>query len=189
MSKYFDEYDKKIFLMMNTKEWWIDKFKSRKIELLRPARRVHFNSSISQKMGAMLIWQQVIEQFLKEIIQISISYIKAEIWPTKVDLKVDLNEKTFGCIINSYDTFSIDFKDKQYIIDILKKINKNRNKIVHRIFEIEQLEGLEEYFKYNFNNYQSLLELLIDHYIYICHLLEDLKERVNWEDFLEEIND
>ena len=98
-------------------------------------------------------------------------------------------KKTFGSIINSYDTFSIDFKDRQYIIDILMTINKNRNKIVHRIFEIEQLEGSEEYFKYNFNNYQSLLELLIDHYIHIGHLLEDLKERVNWEDFLEEIND
>ena len=44
-------------------------------------------------MGAMLIWQQIIEQFAKKIIQISISYIKAEIWPTKDDLKVDLNEK------------------------------------------------------------------------------------------------
>ena len=64
-------------------------------------------------MGALLIWQQVLEQFLKEIIEISIGYIKAEIWPTKIDLKVDFERKTFGQIIADYENFSLDFKNKQ----------------------------------------------------------------------------
>ena len=71
MNNYFDEYDRKIFEAMKNKDWWIDKFKARKIELIRSCRRINSNSSISRKIGGLLLWQQVIEQFLKEINQIS----------------------------------------------------------------------------------------------------------------------
>ena len=53
-----------------------------------------------------MLWQQVIEQFLKEIIQISLTYVKAEIWPTKIDFKID------------YDRVG---KITQKIIDITEK--------------------------------------------------------------------
>ncbi len=182
---YFDEYDKKIFLMMKEKDWRIDKLKKRKLELLKPVRNIHNTSSMPRKIGGILMWQQVIEQFLKEIIQISVSYVKAEIWPAKIDLRVDLDEKTFGSIIRLYENFSVDFENKDKTVEILKNINKNRNKVVHKIFEVETLETLEDYFEYNFDNYQGLLELLLDHYISICDLLEDLNKRVDWEEFLD----
>ena len=78
MSNYFDKYDKKIFEQMNNRDWWIDKFKARKIELISSCRRINSTSSISRKIGGLLLWQQVIEQFLKEINKISITYVKAE---------------------------------------------------------------------------------------------------------------
>ena len=64
MSNYFDKYDKKIFEQMNNRDWWIDKFKARKIELISSCRRINSTSSISRKIGGLLLWQQVIEQFL-----------------------------------------------------------------------------------------------------------------------------
>ena len=67
MSKYFDEYDREILELMKNKDWWIDKFKARKIQLIKPSRRIHSGSSIPRKIGGLLLWQQVIEQFLKEI--------------------------------------------------------------------------------------------------------------------------
>lgn len=57
MSNYFDEYDRKIFEAMKNKDWWIDKFKSRKIELIRSCRKINSNSSISRKIGGLLLWQ------------------------------------------------------------------------------------------------------------------------------------
>lgn len=189
MKSYFDKYDKQIFEMMSNPSWWIDRQKRRKQELLKYARRVHSNSSISSKMGGLLLWQQVLEQFLKEIIHISISYIKAEIWPTRVDLKVNFKNKTFGVILNDYENYSLDYKDKSKILTKLKLVNDNRNTIVHKIFEVDNLENLETYFEESFNTYEDLLPLLLDHYINNCYYLEDLKKRVDWQDFLDDIND
>ena len=80
-------YDKQILEMMSNPSWWIDKQKKRKIDLLRSARKVYRQSSISKKMGSLLLWQQVIEQFLKEIIELSVFYIKAEICLAELILK------------------------------------------------------------------------------------------------------
>lgn len=55
MNNYFDEYDRKIFEAMKNKDW-IDKFKARKIELIRSCRPIHSNSSISRKIGGLLLW-------------------------------------------------------------------------------------------------------------------------------------
>lgn len=188
MENFYEEYDREILEMMSNPTWWFDKQKKRKLELLRSARRVRKTSSISAKMGGVLIWQQVLEQFLKEIILTSISYIKAEIWPTKIDFKVDLDRKTFGQLINDYENFSLDYKDKNKILTKLRFVNDNRNKIVHKLFNIDNMIDLEDYFKSNFKTYEELLPLILDHYCDIGECLEDLTKRVDWEDFLDELN-
>lgn len=188
MSNYFDEYDRKIFEAMKNKDWWIDKFKSRKIELIRSCRKINSNSSISRKIGGLLLWQQVIEQFLKEIIQISLTYVKAEIWPTKIDFKIDYDRKTFGQVIEFYKNYSVDYEDRPKILEHLKTINDNRRTITHKMFEVENLEDLEDIFESSYNIHEELLQLLLDHYILVGNNLEDLKTRVDWEDFLAELN-
>ena len=185
MAKYFDEYDKQILNLWTIQLGGLTG--KRKFELLKSARRTHSTSSISVKVGGVLLWQQVLEQFLKEIIQISVSYIKAEIWPTKINMKVEYDKKTFGLIINDYENFSLDYKDKQKIVGKLKLINKNRNEIVHKIFEVDDMQDLEIFFEENFKTYEDLLPLLLDHYIEICHYLEDLKDRVDWQGMLQDL--
>ncbi len=188
MSNYFDEYDRNIFEAMKNKDWWIDKFKARKIALIRSCRKINSNSSISRKIGGLLLWQQVIEQFLKEINQISLTYVKAEIWPTKIDFKIDYDRKTFGQVIEIYKNYSVDYEDRPKILGHLKTINDNRRTITHRMFEVENLEDLEDIFESSYNIHEELLKLLLDHYILIGNNLEDLKNRVDWEDFLDELN-
>lgn len=188
MSNYFDEYDRKIFEAMKNKDWWIDKFKSRKIELIRSCRKINSNSSISRKIGGLLLWQQVIEQFLKEIIQISLTYVKAEIWSTKIDFKIDYDRKTFGQVIEIYKNYSVDYEDRPKILEHLKTINDNRRTITHKMFEVENLEDLEDIFESSYNIHEELLKLLLDHYILVENNLEDLKTMVDWEDFLAELN-
>ena len=187
MSNYFDKYDKKIFEQMNNRDWWIDKFKARKIELISSCRRINSTSSISRKIGGLLLWQQVIEQFLKEINKISITYVKAEIWPTKVDLKLDYDRKTLGQVIDMYKNYSVDYEDRPQIIGHLKTINDNRRMVTHKMFEVENLDDLEDLFESSFNIHEELLQLLLDHYILIAHNLEELKERVDWDSLLAEL--
>ena len=120
--------------------------------------------------------KQVIEQFLKEINKISITYVKAEIWPTKVDLKLDYDRKTFGQVIDMYKNYSVDYEDRPQIIGHLKTINDNRRMVTHKMFEVENLDDLEDLFESSFNIHEELLQLLLDHYILIAHNLEELKE-------------
>jgi len=188
MSNYFDEYDRKIFESMKNKDWWIDKFKARKIELISSCRRINSNSSISRKIGGLLLWQQVIEQFLKEIIQISLTYVKAEIWPTKIDFKIDYDKKTFGQIIDMYKNYSVDYEDRPKIIGFLKTINDNRRMVTHKMFNVEDLEELENLFESSYDIHEELLQLLLDHYILIGDNLEELNDRVNFEHLLVKLN-
>lgn len=188
MSNYFDKYDRKIFESMKDKKWWIDKFKTRKLELIKSSRKIHSSSSISQKIGGILLWQQVIEQFLKEIVQISLTYVKAEIWPIKVDFKVDYDKKTFGQIIEIYTNYSVDYEDRPKIIEQLKIINKNRNLIVHKMFEVENLDDLEELFESSYDSHEGLLQLLLDHYILVANNLESLEKKVDWKGLLNELD-
>ena len=188
MSNYFDEYDRKIFEAMKNKDWWIDKFKARKIELISSCRKINSNSSISRKIGGLLLWQQVIEQFLKEIIQISLTYVKAEIWPTKIDFKIDYDKKTFGQIIDMYKNYSVDYEDRPKIIGFLKTINDNRRMVTHKMFNVEDLEELENLFESSYDIHEELLQLLLDHYILIGDNLEELNDRVNFEHLLVKLN-
>ena len=188
MGNCFDEYDRKIFEAMKNKDWWIDKFKARKIELIRSCKGINSNSSISRKIGGLLLWQQVIEQFLKEINQISLTYVKAEIWPTKIDFNIDYDRKTFGQVIEIYKNYSVDYEDRPKILGHLKTINDNRRTITHKMFGVEDLEDLESVFESSYEIHEELLQLLLDHYILIGNKLEELKTRVNWEDLLTELN-
>ena len=188
MSNYFDEYDRKIFESMKNKDWWIDKFKARKIELIRSCRKINSNSSISRKIGGLLLWQQVIEQFLKEINQISLTYVKAEIWPTKIDFKIDYDKKTFGQIIDMYKNYSVDYEDRPKIIGFLKTINDNRRMVTHKMFNVEDLEELENLFESSYDIHEELLQLLLDHYILIGDNLEELNDRVDFEHLLVKLN-
>ena len=188
MSNYFDEYDRKIFESMKNKDWWMDKFKARKIELISSCRRINSNSSISRKIGGLLLWQQVIEQFLKEIIQISLTYVKAEIWPTKIDFKIDYDKKTFGQIIDMYKNYSVDYEDRPKIIGFLKTINDNRRMVTHKMFNVENLEELENLFESSYDIHEELLHLLLDHYILIGDNLEELNDRVDFEHLLVKLN-
>lgn len=56
------------------------------------------------------------------------------------------------------------------------------------MFEIENLEDLENLFESSYNIHENLLQLLLNHYILVGDYLEDLKTRVNWENFLAELN-
>ena len=114
--------------------------------------------------------------------------MKAEIWPTKIDFKIDYDRKTFGQIIEIYKNYSVDYEDRTKIIAYLKTINDNRRMVTHKMFEVEDLEDLDDLFESSYDIHEELLKLLLDHYIIVGHNLEDLKTQVDWEDFLNQLN-
>ena len=87
-------------------EWKNDIKINRKTELWKLARESQGNVEISHKIGGLLIYNQVIDEFLKDIVEYSIYYIKAEIWPASFALEIDFGKKTFGQNINLFKQYA-----------------------------------------------------------------------------------
>ena len=78
------------------RQWTVDQKADRKRYLYRLAQQSKKDPDIASKIGGMLIYNQLIEQFMTDIVKMSIQYIKAEIWPVVVEMDIDIDKATFG---------------------------------------------------------------------------------------------
>ena len=106
------------------------------------AQESKHDPDISSKIGGILIYNQMIEQFLADIVRMSIYYIKAQIWPVEVELDVDLDKSTFGKVIEYFKQYATVEPNRDKILADLKKFNTKRNQVVHDLFDIENLSNL-----------------------------------------------
>ena len=95
---------------------------------------------------------------MKETIICSISYIKAEIWPSSVQMNLDFDKATFGNLIEYFKQFAIKEYNRDIILKYLRDIKKTRNDTVHRLFEIQDIKNLKNELK---NYYGKAYELVI----------------------------
>lgn len=174
-----------ILKYMKDRKWAEDYKADRKVKLIKEANNSSKKNNIPSKIGAMLIYTQVIEQCIKEIIEASSSYIKAEIWPTDVDINIDLDKSTFGDVIEKFKKFGIKEKNREYIINSLKKFNKNRNKVVHNLFNLENENELNNELDFYNKVALELVELLIEYYNDLMYKFFDLENRVDFNDLTE----
>lgn len=123
-------------------KWSVDQKAQRKHYLHRLAQNSRQNPDIATKIGGMLIYNQVIEQLLADIVEMSVYYIKASIWPEQVDLKVELDKATFGRIIEEFRQFAPIEENREQILTALKKFNTKRNQVVHDLFDVEDMGQL-----------------------------------------------
>lgn len=176
---------KSILEYMINKEWEKDYKQKRKLYLIDLAKNSFAEKDISKKIGGILIYNQVLEQLLKEIIVCSICYIKAEIYPSSISMEINLDKLTFGRLIDYFKQYAIKEYNKNIIENYLKKLNKDRNKVVHKLFDLEDINVLEnELNKYNDLAYE-VIHLLNEYYEHICYRLHDLGERVDFSCFSE----
>lgn len=161
---------------MTNREWADDLKGERKNSLFHLALESQKKQDVSSKIGAMLIFNQVIEQFLEDIIELSIYYIKAKIWPASVSLKIDFEKVTFGKMIDLFKQYATIEYNRDIILKYLKQFSNKRNKVVHHLFEIEDLNVLSE----ELDEYALLAEeivcLLIEYDGQICERFCDLEE-------------
>ena len=87
-------------------------------------------------------YYHLIEEFLKDITELSVNYIKAEIWPADVCLKLDFSKMTFGKLINEFKQYATIEHNREILLNYLQKYNLKRNEVVHHLFGIEDLEKL-----------------------------------------------
>ncbi|MBQ3488792.1 MAG: hypothetical protein IJA71_10955, partial [Clostridia bacterium] len=167
-----------IIQYMLRQEWAVDRKLSRRRYLLRLARESKADPDIAGKIGGMLIWNQVIEQMLKDIVDTSIHFIKARIWPVAVDMKLDLDSATFGKVIDYFKQYATVQEDREEILARLKKFNIKRNQVVHDLFDIGDLKRLGA----ELDEYAALAEetmaMLEKYDERVCDDLRELERRV-----------
>jgi hypothetical protein len=161
---------------MRNQNWQADQKKGRRRYLHRLAQQSRKDPDIASKIGGMLIYNQVIEELLTSIVEMSINYIKAEIWPVSVSLEMDLEKATFGKIIDYFTQFATVEPNRELILSHLKKFNIKRNQVVHDLFDIEDLSKLGQELDEYARLADEILRLLTDYEEQVCENFCRLKE-------------
>ena len=161
---------------MKNQDWSADRKKGRRRYLHRLAQDSRRDPDIASKIGGMLIYNQVIEELLTGIVELSINYIKAEIWPVSVSLEVDLDKATFGKVIEYFTQFATVEPNRELILSHLKKFNIKRNQVVHDLFDIEDLSRLGEELDEYARLADEILRLLNDYEQQVCDNFCKLKK-------------
>lgn len=153
---------------MANRKWEKDQKAQRKRYLYRLARNSKNDPDIAAKIGGMLIYNQVIEQFLADIVEMSIYYVKAKLWPVKMELDIDLDKATFGKIIEYFKQYATVEENREVLLSHLKKFNTKRNLVVHDLFDIESLENLSKELDEYADLADEILRLLMEYEKQVC---------------------
>ena len=164
-------------------KWKDDEKSERKRYLFKLAQESKSQTELSHKIGGMLIYNQVIEEFLKDIVEYSVNYIKAEIWPVQVHMKFDFSKATFGNLINHFKQYATIEYNREIIINELTAYKEKRNPVVHNLFNIEDFEKLSSELDEYALIADEIVYLLVEYDNSICEKFCDLDSRVDFNEF------
>lgn len=176
--------DDSIVTYMVDRGWLVDQKTERKRYLHKLARQSKFDRDIASKIGGMLIYNQIIEQYLADIVEMSINFIKAETWPVAISLDVELDKSTFGKIIESFKQFATIEPNRELILSYLKKFNIKRNQVVHDLFDVQDLRNLAQELDDYAELADEIINLLNDYDQQVCDNFSQLEKRVNFRKYL-----
>ncbi len=162
---------------MLQRKWSVDQKSARKRYLCSLARQSKQDKDLSSKIGGMLIYNQVIEQLLSDIVEMSIYYIKAQIWPVSVSLDIELDSSTFGKVIEYFKQFATVEPRRDEILAMLRKFNIKRNHVVHDLFDIQDLKKLSRELDGYAELADEIIRMLDDYSDQVCENFCQLEKR------------
>jgi hypothetical protein len=91
-------------------------------------------------------------------------YVRAEIWPTNIELNIQTSKATFGKLIEYFKKFVIKKYNRDILIEDLEELNINRNKLVHNLFDIKDESNLKKELEKYEEISEEVIQLLIEYY-------------------------
>lgn len=161
-------------------EWKKDEKMKRKQELLKLAKDSFVAKDVSRKIGGVLIYNQVVEELLKEVILCSASCIKVQIHPNVFTPDINFEKSTFGYLIKLFKQYAIYNNGRDNLLTHLKILNEERNVIVHELFELN-FEELEVKLDHYSQVVVDVITKLMSYYQEICEELNAISERIDFE--------
>lgn len=176
-----ESYNKSIISKMSNEENWP---KINNIDLVRKlieiADKQFANKSLEGYLSSILIYHQVVEELLINLLKLSNLYVQAEIWPTKLDLKIK-DKLMFGQILEEHKR-SINFDKKEQLLKECNDFNKIRIKFVHHLLKFKNESEIESEAKFVQEKFKIILDLYFEGNAFIEWLLSDLQKRVDWDE-------
>ena len=176
--------DNSIVTYMVNRQWTVDHKTKRKRYLNHLAQSSKYDKDIAGKIGGMLIYNQLIEQYLSDIIEMSIQFIRAEIWPEAISLDIDTNKATFGKMIDYFKQYATIEPNREFLLSLLNKYNLKRNQVVHDLFDVEDFQKLAQELIEYADLADEIIRLLQQYDDRICKNFTSLEKRVNFRKYL-----
>ena len=166
---------------IENRRWEEDDKLNRKKYLFRLAQDSKYDRDIASKIGGMLIYNQLIEQCLTDIVKNSIYYIKAELWPVEAEMDIDIDKATFGKVIDYFKQFATVEPNRELILSHLKKHNSKRNLVVHDLFDIQDLNKLAHELDEFADLADEILKLLMEYDEQVRDNFRSLSRRLDFK--------
>lgn len=139
-------------------------------------------------IASVLIWHQIIEHLTVHLIELSYLYIKAEIWPTRINLEFDSSKSQMFGKYEELLNKTIEFRDKQEFIRYAHNFNTLRIQFVHKLALLKNeksIEKIAEKAKFLFT--QKILFSYQNSVKNLYAKLEDLNNRVDFNELVSDM--
>ena len=178
-----DKYDLEVLGKISDEKNWprLDNIETIK-KLLSIADKQYESKTIEGFLSSILIYQQVIEEYLINLLKLSNLYIQAEIWPVKITLKIQ-EKLMFGKLIELHKR-TIDFDEKTNLLNECKQFNGKRNKFVHCLLKFKTEKEMFRDASQIKKSFELITDFYFNGYGFLEWKLADLKKRVDWNEFL-----
>lgn len=185
MNKKAKKYDSELLTRIAEEANWpeIDNSELSK-KLVQIAHKEFAKKTVGGYLSSILIYQQVIEEFLINLLELSNLYVQGEIWPARIEIKTK-NRLMFGQLVKEHQR-TIDFDDKDDLLQQCDAFNKIRIKFVHNLLKFKNNKEVIESVKDVPNQFLNIIDLYFSGRSHILWLLDDLNKRVDWKDLLSE---
>lgn len=161
MSRDLEPYDEQLFEIFAHENQWLT-FESKEliIGLIKRADKQFETNTVEGILSSVLIYQQVLEEFLRVLLQLSNLYIQGEIWPNRINLAVKA-KMMFGELLKEHKR-TIHFDSKENLLKSCEDFSVVRNKFVHKLLKFGSHEemlneaiGIKHLFHQAFEHYLS----------------------------------
>lgn len=178
---YTDELVKKV---TDEKLWPLFKGTDGFDDLAKAVKADVSTESVSGKIAQMFVYHQIVHELTKILIEMSLLYVQAEIWPTEFNPAYDNGKsKMTYWYITYYEEHCIENVDKEKYIQLAKRLNEIRNKVAHNLTGKNVVE-----INRSFNEFSRLYDSLIESYdkcdAHLTQKMHEISQRLDWDDFL-----
>lgn len=140
----FQDYDKELLEIITNKRKWpyfdnLDLI----LKLMRIANDQFDTKTVGGSLSSILIFQQIIEQYLINLIKMSNLLIQAKIWPNRINL-VTNEKQMFGKILEEHKRI-IDYTNKNELLKKCNEFNSIRIQFVHHLLKFKTDKEIIEY--------------------------------------------